>query len=239
MSRRFSEAVTDWPPCAAMMRRASLAVSSPREPRRNGLGSGGMRVRLVLFEDTDIAFMIRLEVRDSQVEHSTIRHSGKPMLGEQTFLLPENIAMRKAVGGVVAGDVHKSIRRFHHQHDGERDDLAVLLDKRNVQQQSGPEPDLTRFQRHRDASMLSQIPRPRSSPQIHPFLGSPSLSNGQDAHATMNLPFWRYDAAWHLNSPAKKNCVEDWGVLPQPRFQRHLDPLPRKLSNRSLAARRT
>jgi hypothetical protein len=107
-----------------MMRRASLAVSSPREPRRKGPGSGGMRVRLVLFEDTDIAFMIRLEVRDSQVEHSTIRHIGKPMLGEQTL-------------------------------------------------------DLIRFQRHRDASMLSQIPRPRSSPQIHPFLGSLSLSNGQ------------------------------------------------------------
>jgi len=124
MSRRFSEAVTGWPPCAAMMRRASLALSSPREPRRKRPGRGGMRVRLVLFEDTDIAFMIRLEVRDSQVEHSTIRHSGKPMLGEQTL-------------------------------------------------------DLIRFQRHRDASMLSQIPRPRSSPQIHPFLGSLSLSNGQ------------------------------------------------------------
>ena len=66
---RSSATVKGRPPCAAMMRRASFTVSTSREPRRKGPGRGGIRVRLVLFEDTDIAFMIRLEVRDRGFGH--------------------------------------------------------------------------------------------------------------------------------------------------------------------------
>ena len=113
------------------------------------LGSGNsFKGRLVLQIVTDIVFIVQFKVSDGSLQRAFKVLPQIPFFGKKAVPVPESIAVRHTMRGIVAGDVgHASVVQEHQPHY-KGDHFALHHDKRHddVSVVAQPDPIIFRGQ---------------------------------------------------------------------------------------------